>query len=319
MKRKNQNFSQPFRILSSTLTFLLIITALPARALEIAIFNSKNLANYNDAITGFKVNCSAKFSEYNMEESSARGEKISTLIQNSKPDLVLAVGIHAALTASRRIRDIPVVFAMVLNPQKYDLAGENITGVSLEIPVKTQLNTLKSIVPKISKVGVIYNPRKSRDLIKEAYKVAEDLELNLVTSKVDQPRDTPRAFRAFSAGIDAYWLIPDPTVVTREAFQMILDYTYKNSIPFMAFSKSFVDAGALVSLAPNYPNVGKQACEIAQQIIQGKKPSSIPVQSPKGLELTFNLNTSKKLGLDFIATQAITFAAREGYKINVTQ
>jgi len=318
MKKTIRIFPRLFHIFSGIAAAVLFFSP-SAHALEIAIFNSKNLVNYNDAITGFKVHCQAKFSEYNMEENTRRGEQIAEQIQKSKPDLVLAIGIHAALTASRLIRDIPVVFSMVLNPQKYDLARDNITGVSLEIPVKTQLYTLKSIVPKVSKVGVIYNPKKSKQLIEEAREVAKELDLNLIMAKVDQPRDTPRAFRAFSAGIDAYWLIPDPTVVTREAFQLILNYTYKNNVPFMAFSKSFVDAGALISLAPNYPNIGKQACEIAQTIIQGKKPSDIPVQSPKGLELTFNLNTSKKLGLDIIATQAITFAAREGYKINVTQ
>ena len=298
---------------------LLLSFSFPALAVEIAIFKSKNLAKYNDAIAGFKINCQAKFQEFNMEEDANRGTQIVKMIETMKPDLVFVVGIHAALTAAREIKDLPIVFAMVLNPKKYNLFRKNVTGVSLEIPVKTQLYTLKSIVPEASKVGVIYNPRKSKKIIQEAREAAEELKLTLISAKVDNPRDTPRAFRAFSGGIDAYWMIPDPTVVTREAFRMILDFTYRNNVPFIAFSKSFVNAGALVSLAPSYPSIGQQACQIAQRIIQGEKPPAIPIQHPQGLELTFNLNTAKKLGLENIASQAITFAASEGYKIEVVQ
>jgi putative ABC transport system substrate-binding protein len=298
-----------------------IILLLPAAspAFEIAIFKSKNLAQYNDAVNGFKVNCQAKFDEFDMEENPERGVQIVKMIKDTKPDLIFTVGINAALTATREIKDIPIVFAMVLNPGNYDLSGKNVTGVALEVPVKTQLYTLKSIHPKVSKVGVIYNPKNTQDLIKEAQKSAKELDLILITAKVDAPQDAPRAFRAFSGGIDAYWMIPDPTVVTQEAFKMILDFTYKNNVPFIAFSKSFVDAGALVSLSPNYASIGQQACQVAQKIMQGGKVAEIPVQSPKGLELTFNINTAKKLGLENIATQAIVFAASEGYKISVSQ
>lgn len=300
---------------------LLAIFALPTAspAFEIAIFKSKNLIQYNDAVNGFKANCQAKFNEFDMEENSERGLQITKLIREAKPDLILTVGVNAAIIATREIKDIPIVFAMVLTPGNYNLSGGNVTGVSLEVPVKTQLYTLKSIVPKVSKVGVIYNPKNTQDLIKEAQKSAKEMDLILVAAKVDAPSDTTRAFRAFSGGIDAYWMVPDPTVVTQEAFRMILDFTYNNNVPFIAFSKSFVDAGALVSLSPSYASIGQQACQIAQKILQGGKIAEIPVQSPKGLELTFNINTAKKLGLENIATQAITFAASEGYKISVSQ
>ncbi len=286
---------------------------------SIAIIKTKNLELYNEVITAFKTNCVARFTEYDMEDKESRGELIANKINNDKPDVVFVVGTKAAVIAKKLITDIPIIFTMVMNPENYDVAGKNVTGISMVIPVYTQLYTLKSIVPKVSKVGVIYNPKQSGKMIEEAIGVSKQLGFNLVAAKVDSKEDVTRALRAFAEGIDAFWMIPDPTVWSRESFDTVLKFTLEKRVPFLAFSKSMVQAGALVSLAINYSELGKQACGIATKLMQGGSPNEYQLLPPKGLELTFNMNTAKLLGFQDIATNAVGFAASEGYKISVEQ
>lgn len=304
--------------------FIAMITvfvfASSAWAADVAIIKTRNLVPYNEAITGFTINCSSiRTKEYDMEKNLTRGKQIASRINKTKPSVVLAVGAPAAQIAKFYInKSIPVVFIMVQGPEKTGLTGiKNMTGVSLDIPVGTQLQALKALVPAVKKVGVIYNPKNTSDKIKQAIKISKRLGFRLIAAKVDTPADVPRALRAFAEGIDAYWMLSDITVV--QAFMTILKYTNQRKIPFLTSIKVMVYKGALVSLAPNYANIGSQGCGVVTRIISGIKPSKIPIASPKGLELTVNLTAAKTLGFQSIATNAMTFAASEGYKISIAQ
>ena len=309
-----------FRLTTLGLILLSLVLVRPAVAADIAVLKSKSLPPYNDAVIAFRTNCSGKYTDLDMDLNQAKGKAMVDEINQEKPALVFAVGMQAAKIARANVdKSIPVVFAMVLNPEREDLKAENITGISLEIPVDVQLAALKSIVPKAKKIGVIYNPKKMADLVASANEVASKRNLQIIASKVDSPDDTPRALRAFSDGIDAFWLIPDPTVVTPQAFRAILEFSQKSNVPFFAYNEAFVRAGALLSLGPNAESIGAQACQVAKRILNGESPKNIPIATPKGLELFLNMKTSEQLGLTSIAANAMSFSAKEGVKINVTQ
>ncbi len=310
-----------YRLFYKMIALVTTIVFVPAVfAGNVAIIKTRNLAPYNEAITGFTINCSSlKTKEYDMEVDQARGEEIAGKINASKPSVVLAVGNPAAQIAKLYIdKSIPVVFIMVQDPEKIGLQGiDNITGISMDIPIETQLRALKALVPSVTKVGALYNPKNSAGDIREAMKISSQLGFRIIAAKVDTPNDVSRALRAFAEGIDAYWMLPDRTVM--QAFATILTYTNEKKIPFLAPLKIMVDKGALVSLAANYANIGSQGCGVVNQVIAGTKPSQIPISPPRGLELTVNLTAAKTLGLQSIATNAMTFGGSEGYKISVSQ
>lgn len=307
-------------LLKSLAIALALLFPTLAEADDIVILKSKNLTLYNEAVVSFKTNCSAKYTEYDMDLDEAKGKAFAEEINKTKPTLVFAVGKQAARMARMAVdKSIPVVFAMVVNPEREDLKADNVTGISLEIPVDVQLSALKSIVPKATKIGVIYNPKKMSEMVQAAMEVAEKKGLQIVASKVDSPEDTPRALRAFADGIDAFWLIPDPTVVTPQAFKAILEFSQKSNVPFFAYNDAFVKAGALLSLGPSASSIGAQACQIAKRITGGESPKTMEIAAPKGLELYLNMKTSEQLGLTSIAANAMSFSARQNVKINVTQ
>jgi putative tryptophan/tyrosine transport system substrate-binding protein len=299
---------------------LIISMAPPAYAQHIWIIKTKNLANYNEVLTGFKVACKMRFTDNDMEGNEDRGHQIATAAKEAKPDAILAVGAQAAIIAKEDIKDIPIIFTSVLNAELYPLKADNVTGILMEPSVDTQLSALRSLIPNIKTIGTVYNPKKTSNLVQSANSWVSKVNLKLISAKVDASSDVPEALRAFSGGIDALWMVPDSTVVTPEGFSTILNYSFQNNIPLFALSQNFVQHGALVSLSPKNPNMGQQACQIIGDVLKNKIPAgNIPFSRPKGLELTFNINTAKKIGLDNIAAAAVTFAASEGYSISVSQ
>src|SRR5262249_24319731 len=151
--------------LLSVLCLILPVTIRPAQAapVEIAILKSSNIAAYEQAIEGFKATAPSNsvYAEYDAQADLDVGNKLAKKIRSANPDMVVAVGLKAALAAKSEITDVPVVFMMVLDPQKHNLTASNVTGTLLEIPIDRQVKLIRSFLPEKHHMGLLFDPKKS--------------------------------------------------------------------------------------------------------------------------------------------------------------
>ena len=281
---------------------LLLFTAIaPASHAEsIALIKSYDFAPYDAAISGFVNTCSNEITEYNLRGEAGGSSELIRDITLGQPELIVAIGVLAAEFAQQKLGSFPVLYAMVPEPQAYGLTGQNIAGISLDIPIERQLTVYRSMVKDLKSLGAIYDPQKSGGFILEASKVAEQLGLVLHTREVASRKEVPAALRALlrEESIDALWMIPDDTVVTPESFKFLLLSSFENDLPFLAASDIFVKVGALASLTPDYTDVGRQGCELATALTSGKVSlASVDVVRPAKVNLSINLKTARKIGL----------------------
>ncbi len=286
------------------LVFLGLVALCPLDSVqgrEIAILKSKNITLYNEAIAGFKNSGDLNdvtFTEYDLRGSFERGKKIAEKLRGTPPDLVLAVGLKAALAAKLEILDTPVVFGMVLNPAKYDLKGPNMTGITLEVPLESQFTTIKSVLPGVTKVGVLFDEGKSGDLVAEGRSVAKRLGIELVEAKVGSQKEVPKILRELVGKIDALWLIPDRTVITRNSMKFILATALDHQIPVIGFASEFVrSGGALVGLSVSSQGVGQQAARLASRIMAGQVTIAKAAHPPEKVQMSLSLKTARLLGI----------------------
>ena len=59
----------------------------------------------------------------------------------------------------------------------------------------------------------------------------------------------------------------------------------------------FVDAGGLMSYAPNSADLFRRAATYVDKILKGSKPADLPVEQPMKFELVINLKAAKQIGL----------------------
>jgi putative ABC transport system substrate-binding protein len=76
-----------------------------------------------------------------------------------------------------------------------------------------------------------------------------------------------------------------------------LDFAAKNRLPAMYPASEIVEAGGLMSYAPNYTDLWRRAADFVDKILKGAKPADLPVEQPTKFEFVINLKTAKQIGL----------------------
>jgi putative ABC transport system substrate-binding protein len=255
-------------------------------------------------VDGFKAafRNGARFHEYNMQGDVAQGRRQALEIRGSDVDLVLAVGLKAALVSKMEIVDTPVIFCMVLDPAKHNLKAPNLTGILLEVPIQRQLAMLRSVLPNAKRIGVLFDPEKSAQLVEEARRQAKGLGLELVARSVSSEKEVPPTLRMLLLQIDALWLLPDSTVLTVDSLQFLMNSSLEAAVPVFGFSPDLVKSGALVGLSVHYPDLGRQAASLARTLLANRpnnqQAPSLGFAPPDRLRLSLNLKTAKFLGIN---------------------
>lgn len=282
--------------------FLIIhIPGIDAYGLDVLSINSRDVDAYNKSLEGFKSVVKADYRDFVFTGDDEEIKKIIyKSISTKKPDIILAIGRDSMLALQDRYYNIPVVYCMVMYPEKLDLDKfrNKVTGVTLKVPINTQISTMKAIMPKVKTLGVVYDPMHSKAVIKEAREVSKRLGVDLVIGKINSRKAVPNVVRKIINKIDAFWLIPDATIISVEAFEFLHLITLEKRMPLIAFSEGLVKNGALASLAADYYNMGIQAADLAKRILTEKKPKLPLVVDPCMMNFSINITVANRIGVD---------------------
>lgn len=274
----------------------------------IAVIRSRIIGPYNEALFGFEEELNRNgyktlLHRYDLESFQGKESQLIEELRDLKPDLVYAIGTEAALFAKDNFKNLPVVFSMVLNPVKsklvesLELPSNNLTGVSLDILPEVQFKKLKEVMPKVKRIGILYNA-KEKDWIKEAETAAGNIGLLIVAKPINSISDVPRMLDEISKEADCLWAQVEPLIYNTQSAQYILLTLLRNKIPSMVFSSQYVKAGAVLALECDYKDIGRQSKQIVEKILNGKNPGSIPIATPEKMRLVVNQKIAQLIGID---------------------
>jgi len=237
---------------------------------------------------------------YLLDADLANGPDVMSRIQARHSRLIFAIGVNAAQLAHERARDIPVVYSMVPNPSKRDLSRMNICGIALDVSPKEQLSYFAKLKPGARRVGAIYNPSASENVIEEADAFARSAGFELVRKRAQTPKDALVAIKELdSEPLDAFLMLLDPVIANDATFKVLLNFSLKKRIALIVPAEPFVKAGALLSVGADYTKVGDQAWDIVKRILQGEvKPSEVGIRHPDAVIVAVNNTIARTLGLE---------------------
>ena len=218
-------------------------------------------------------------------------------------DIIITYGAPASLTALHEANDIPVVFADVYGPVECGLSrgmsstGRNMTGVSSKVPLVTLIKTAVELKP-VRMLGVVYTAREEGSLVqlKELRRIAAQLGIGLAEVNLAGASGLDAALATlFAARVDSIYV--SECAAGSRGFEKIVHRAGEMKIPVLSQMPGAAQKGALISLEADPAEQGQVAADYAARILGGKKASSIPIATPKKVELIVNLKTARMLEL----------------------
>jgi putative ABC transport system substrate-binding protein len=247
------------------------------------------------------------FIEYRYAEGKLeRLPDLAAELVRLKVDIIVTAASAGILAAKKASATIPIVFGNSADPVGTGLVsslarpGGNITGLSVMAPDLDgkRLELLKEAFPKVARVAFLWVPGGARGnrALTEMEAAAKALGLKLLSLEVRGLYDFESAFaRAKRDGAQALITPPNSLITTQQ--RQVLDFAAKNRLPAMYPESDFVEAGGLMSYAPNQADLWRRAADFVDKILKGTKPAEIPVEQPMKFEFVINLIAAKQIGV----------------------
>ena len=235
-----------------------------------------------------------------------RRSELAAELVHLKVDVIVSAGPTVTRVLKEATSTIPIVMGQDTDPvgsgfiASLAKPGGNITGLAALAPEMSgkQLELLKQIVPKLSRVAIIGNSTNPGDAqaLRETVLAAGVYEIYLRYLDVLDAKDIETVFRAIAKGrADGLLVLGNPILNTHR--KQIVDLAVKHRLPATYARPEFVEAGGLIYYGTSYNDLFRRAAIYVDKILKGAKPADLPVEQPIKFELIINLKAAKQIGL----------------------
>ncbi len=253
-------------------------------------------------VEGQSITIESRWAEGKYERYSALAADLVRL----KVDVIVAVGGRATQDAQQATRTIPIVMSVVIDPLGSGLVaslarpGGNVTGLTIMASdlVGKQFEVLKEVVPKVSRVALLWNPANpgSAPQLRAAEVAARALGVRLQTLEARVPQEIDSAFAAMTKERAGALVVLSDAILLNQRRQ-IAELAAKSRLPAVYALREHAEAGGLVGYGANPLDLERRAATYVDKILKGAKPGDLPVEQPTKFELVINLKTAKALRL----------------------
>jgi putative ABC transport system substrate-binding protein len=229
-------------------------------------------------------------------------------------DVLVVVGLAATKAALSTAPRTPVVaIDLETDPVRAGLIsswakpGGNMTGLFLDQASLTGkwLALLREVKPDLKRVALAWDPATRSDQLEAAQSAAGALGIDSVVLEVNRPEEFEAAFATLGKETaTGVVLLGSPTLTADRDF--FVNAALQFRLPTVTFYKPMAKSGALMTYGPVVETYFPRAISLAQNIINGSKPSEMPIERPDRYELVINMKTAKALALEIPASMLAT-------------
>jgi putative ABC transport system substrate-binding protein len=242
-------------------------------------------------------------------EARTDAVELNAQLKQSNTRVVIALGRQGLNVAAGLDRDILVLVGGALLLSDAEIV--NVNGISLTPDPALLFTRLRTLLPDVKRVLVVYDPRKTEWLLRLARDAARAQGLELVATEA---HDLAQAAHLYSSLIrsadskrDALWLPHDTTTVEESTLlPLILKESWNNGIPIFSSNVLHARKGALFAMSPNNVELGKSLAGAALGLMAGETRRK-GVQPLRELHSALNLRTANHIGLNIGNQQQRTF------------
>jgi len=246
--------------------------------------------------------------EYRWAESQY--ERLPTLaadLVRRQVNVIAATGVTASpLAAKAATATIPIVFVTGGDPVSLGLVtsfnrpGANVTGVTWlnNTMAAKRLELLCEAVAGGTTIGLLFNPGNPNTLAEttDLEAAARALGRQTHVENAGNHREIDAVFSGFArVGAKGLFIAGDPFLNSRNTQLVVL--AARHALPTSFPTRTGVAAGGLMSYGASPPEAYRQVGLYTGRILNGERPTDLPVHQLAKFELVINLKTAQALGL----------------------
>ena len=254
------------------------------------------------------------------EEGYIEGENIKIDLKNAQGDLttaqtianqyvsdgvdmMFAIATQAVQSAYNATKEIPILMTAVTDPveagvvKDWNQSGTNVTGTSDLTPVAKQMELITELVPEAKTVGVIYTTSEvnSEVQVKMAEEAASNLGLQVIRVGVTTVNDIPQAVASVIDKVDAMYAPTDNLIAS--SMPVLWNVCLDKKVPIVAGVDTMVIDGGIATEGIDYYQLGYETGLMAAQVLEGKDPSTMPINTLQNTTLIVNQKNAEAIGL----------------------
>jgi ABC-type uncharacterized transport system substrate-binding protein len=236
-----------------------------------------------------------------------RLQSLTTDLITRQVAVIAALSTPAALAAKAATTTIPIVFNSGTDPVRLGLVaslnrpGGNVTGITFfTAPLEAKrLGLLRELIPQADLVAVLLNPKyPDADVqLKDVQDATREIGQRTLMLTATTDAEIDSAFAALAQQrVGALMVGADPFFDVRR--ERIVALARRHDVPAIYHLREYVVAGGLLSYGASLADSYRQVGIYTGRILNGVKPTDLPVMRPTKFELVINLRTAQALGLD---------------------
>lgn len=281
-----------------------------AKTQRILIVSSGNSAAYTKVIDTLQatVASSAALSKAGTElqlsifflKSTSTDEELQRKLKGH--DLLLTIGQRAMISATK-INNSPPTLVTLIPEQSYlrhratlRKINKQTSAIFIDNLPNRQILLAKILLGDVQKLGILIgeNPAHGKKEIQSSIKKLG------IKSHIETVKEKDSLIRKLSNVLnnsDTFLALPDAQIFNRDTAKHILLTTYRHRTPLIAYSASYVKAGALAAAYSTPQQIAEQAADTLIKIFSSKNGFPKQDSHPKHFEISINKNVAKSLGI----------------------
>jgi hypothetical protein len=207
----------------------------------------------------------------------------------------VAIGIGTYRKTASTNPNLTVIPAIVLHD---DLnADENRWGaVYADVPLVTMLENLRGLFPSRLRAALIHKPGHALPDVAALARIRRmGYELRVVDCA--GPEKLLAVFSSLKGTTDFVIAEPDPDLYNSATIKPLVLESLSRQLPILGFSATFVRAGALVGVYPDFKDLGRQTGELVARILQNNGSPRADAEV-RDVVVMVNTRVARMLGLE---------------------
>lgn len=298
-------------VLITVLSLYFVSESSAQEKFKVAIVRSNSRVTYLEGqegiLAGFKKEgfdeAKLELEIRNYEDNEAKALEIIKDLKAKKVDVIITLGTDAAKQVFKEVKDIPIVFSQIVDPvsegfaKSLESSGNNTTGTLTWLDMTIIVKVLREVC-LAKRIGILYSENDTQSVAhkKQIEALQSSLGFTAVAANIKASEEAGDVVKSLVGRVDSVYISAGNTVA--KGLDVILEVTNKFKIPNIAEASDKADKGALLAVTASRVKLGELAAKKAIEILNGKKPSDIPIEPLRSYDIIVNLKAAKGIEID---------------------